>query len=373
MFFILVLIYLFFWRKKVGFLHPNCAQGGGGERVLWIALDAMKMEDVIVFGQKTDMDVIYKQFGVKPKVKIYSIPFSNSKSSLLFQALRFFMFGLLSILRQPVDLLIDTQGLPFIYPVCWLLRIKVISYTHYPIISKSTRLDHRILRFWYKWSLKCASLVFVNSTWTYNQIKEMVPCTILYPPCFQHEAKQKTNTILSLAQFRPEKNHNMQIRAFALAVEQGLKANLIFVGGCRDISDIQRVKNLQQLAMELKVDQMCKFVIDAPLDEVKKLLETALVGLHSMKDEHFGIVLVEYMAAGVIPVAHNSGGPKEDIVKPFKGQRTGYLCSTEQEYADALLEIFQNPSNEISIAAQNQAKQFSESSFQRKWMNIFNA
>lgn len=33
-----------------------------------------------------------------------------------------------------------------------------------------------------------------------------------------------------------------------------------------------------------------------------------------MVDEHFGISIVEYMAAGLVPIAHNSGGPRADIV-----------------------------------------------------------
>jgi alpha-1,2-mannosyltransferase len=52
-----------------------------------------------------------------------------------------------------------------------------------------------------------------------------------------------------------------------------------------------------------------------------------------MWNEHFGIGIVEFMAAGVIPVAHNSGGPKSDIIIP---ERTGFLASTAEEYADAL-------------------------------------
>jgi alpha-1,2-mannosyltransferase len=42
-------------------------------------------------------------------------------------------------------------------------------------------------------------------------------------------------------------------------------------------------------------------------------LSKSLIGLHTMWNEHFGIGVVEYMAAGLIPVAHNTGGPKMDI------------------------------------------------------------
>lgn len=34
-----------------------------------------------------------------------------------------------------------------------------------------------------------------------------------------------------------------------------------------------------------------------------------------MKSEHFGIAIVEMMAAGLLVLAHNSAGPKTDIIK----------------------------------------------------------
>ena len=32
------------------------------------------------------------------------------------------------------------------------------------------------------------------------------------------------------------------------------------------------------------------------------------------------------MAAGVVAIAHNSGGPRDDIIVPVQGQATGNLC-----------------------------------------------
>ena len=42
--------------------------------------------------------------------------------------------------------------------------------------------------------------------------------------------------------------------------------------------------------------------------------------------------------SGVVPIAHNSGGPREDIVQPARegGQPNGFLCEAVEEYADAL-------------------------------------
>ena len=50
-----------------------------------------------------------------------------------------------------------------------------------------------------------------------------------------------------------------------------------------------------------------------------------MVGIHTMVNEHFGIGIVEYMAAGLIPLANGSGGPLLDIVVPHDGNPTGKL------------------------------------------------
>eukprot|EP01027_Heterolobosea_sp_BB2_P008481 GEZU01012584.1.p2 GENE.GEZU01012584.1~~GEZU01012584.1.p2 ORF type:complete len:101 (-),score=27.46 GEZU01012584.1:161-463(-) len=88
-----------------------------------------------------------------------------------------------------------------------------------------------------------------------------------------------------------------------------------------------------------------------------------------MWNEHFGISVVEFMAAGVITLAHNSAGPKMDIVVPFEGKQTGYLAETEEEYANFMHSILldydsRNPRlMEIQKYARKQAQRFSEETF----------
>lgn len=40
--------------------------------------------------------------------------------------------------------------------------------------------------------------------------------------------------------------------------------------------------------------------------ELISLLGGAIAGMHSMTDEHFGISVVEYMAAGAIPIGRHT-------------------------------------------------------------------
>lgn len=68
----------------------------------------------------------------------------------------------------------------------------------------------------------------VNSTWTANHIRQLwwrwgAPVCV-FPPCttdtFQKlplDRKLKRLYLVSVAQFRPEKNHELQLKAFALA------------------------------------------------------------------------------------------------------------------------------------------------------------
>ncbi len=54
------------------------------------------------------------------------------------------------------------------------------------------------------------------------------------------------------------------------------------------------------MSQDLGLADSVDFCVNASAAEVRELLGGAVGGLHSMVDEHFGISIVEYMAAGTL-------------------------------------------------------------------------
>lgn len=81
------------------------------------------------------------------------------------------------------------------------------------------------------------------------------------------------------------------------------------------------------------------------------------------------------MAAGLVMLAHNSAGPKMDIVVPYRGQNSGFLAETEEQYCDSLYSIYKMDSKKRSYireAAREQVKKFSQEKFNSDFLEVFN-
>lgn len=90
-----------------------------------------------------------------------------------------------------------------------------------------------------------------------------------------------------------------------------------------------------------------------------------------MWNEHFGIGVVEYLAAGLVSVVNDSGGPKLDIVVPWEGGETGFRASTEGEYARAFERVMGMGEEErvgMRRRARARARAFGEVAFERLWV-----
>ncbi|MEQ2190674.1 asparagine-linked glycosylation protein, partial [Xenoophorus captivus] len=258
----------------------------------------------------------------------------------------------------------------------------------------------------------CSDVVMVNSTWTLGHILALwrAPSrtSIVYPPCdvrafldiplegededeleegweelgrelgSEEEGRggvdRKCHSIVSVGQFRPEKDHPLQIRAFRKLLDRkgdgpgGREAlRLVLIGGCRNQEDEDRVLMLRGLCQELGVSDRVDFRLNVPFEELKRELVNATIGLHTMWNEHFGIGVVECMAAGTIVLAHKSGGPKLDIVVPHEGRQTGFLADSDDSYAAAMetiLALSPLAKLEIKRAARESVGRFSDQEFE---------
>ncbi|XP_069011263.1 GDP-Man:Man(3)GlcNAc(2)-PP-Dol alpha-1,2-mannosyltransferase-like [Embiotoca jacksoni] len=263
----------------------------------------------------------------------------------------------------------------------------------------------------------CSDVIMVNSTWTLGHIlalwRSPSRTSVVYPPCdvrafldvpLEEEKEdedeteegweelgrelgteeggggggegwdRKCHSIVSVGQFRPEKDHQLQIRAFRKLLDRkgdgpgGRESlRLVLIGGCRNQEDEERVLMLRGLCQELGVSDRVDFKLNIPFEELKRELVDATIGLHTMWNEHFGIGVVECMAAGTVVLAHKSGGPKLDIVVPYEGRQAGFLADSEDGYAAAMETILAlSPAARLEIRrnARDSVDRFSDQEFE---------
>ena len=319
------------------------------------------------------------------------------------------------------DIFIDTMGYAFAVAFCSYLfpKVPTAAYVHYPTISTDMleSLDDTIGEkgihagagkglkgkgkryYWHAFAKlygfvgRQIDVVMCNSTWTQGHIQQLWKAKnasrsfacIVYPPCPVEELesriqltreseKQRQNTVLYIAQFRPEKNHSLILRAFAKFYHGAKeKPRLVLIGSVRsNTPDEKHVYNLRLEARELKIKDATTFICDAPFSVILEHLQISSIGTNGMYAEHFGIGNVEGLAAGLIPVVHNSGGPKLDIVVPFEGQPIGFHAATDTEYAAAFASVAAMGAEErLAMRQRGRAstRRFTEGVFARKWVD----
>lgn len=407
-------------RRIFGFLHPNASAGGGGERVLWAAVKQTLQNDnniaAIYMAARKGLTLsellehVYSRFGISftpseaNRIVIIGLTQTNLINpetfpwlTLVGQAFGMAVLGYEAISNLMPDVFVETTGLAFCYPVVsWIGCVPVLSYVHYPFVQHSMiqtlkwwspkQLYWRLLLVAYRFALKFSSVTTSNSTWTSEHLLP-IKSDIVFPPCavqdFHPSTEQRTPAIVYVAQFRPEKRHEIVLKAFSRVKSQirkvsGQRPHLIFIGSVRDEDDAIRVLALRRLATELGLTEHdCTIVENAPWPNVRRILETSLVGLNAMWNEHFGMGVVEIMAAGLIPVVHASAGPLLDIVKNtdhgffFKSARDpDYKKGEYPSLSEALLSAFSlNPADRkaMSLRVQAASQKFGDAQFATAW------
>jgi glycosyltransferase involved in cell wall biosynthesis len=136
---------------------------------------------------------------------------------------------------------------------------------------------------------------------------------VLYPPVDIHFQKGIKNPkrIVSLGRFAPHKRQLEQIQVFHELTDFefyliGFKNNEAYFNSLAAYIAEHKMTNVHLVA-------------DASEQERNDLLTSATYFIHALREEPFGITTVQGIAAGCLPLVHNSGGQRE--VVPFEELR----------------------------------------------------
>ncbi|KAK0867094.1 asparagine-linked glycosylation protein [Friedmanniomyces endolithicus] len=430
----------------VGFFHPFCNAGGGGERLLFAAILATQRRypNALCVVYTGDHDASKDQILNNVRNR-FNIELNAARTCFLYLSTREYVLASkwphFTLLGQSIgslilgwdavnllvpDILIDTMRYAFVLALSkWLFpNLPTGAYVHYPTIStdmlsslhtevssgqglnaglgkgtkgRAKQVYWELFAKLYSWVGGSVDVVMTNSSWTQNHISRLwTPArkkrgkknaiSVVYPPCAVEELTAKipvdaesertrTRNLLYIAQFRPEKMHHVIIDAFSAFLKRykhlthdGPTPKLILVGSVRDDHDEKRVYKLRLQTQEIK--DHVQFVVNAKWPQILEFLKSSSVGVNGMWNEHFGIGVVEYQAAGLISVVNDSGGPKADIVVDIDGKPTGFRATTPEQFAAGFAEALSLPANEAFAMRQRARKsswRFSEQVFNDAW------
>lgn len=246
--------------------------------------------------------------------------------------------------------------------------MKVVFYCHFPdlLLAHHTTVLRRLYRkpidFVEEITTGMADMILVNSKFTAstfaNTFKRLhargIRPAVLYPAVnvdqFDEPHSYKLN-FLSINRFERKKNIELAVSAFArlhtleehaLQSQKLNEATLTIAGGydSRLRENVEYLDELKHLAAREGVSSRISFVTSCSTAERNKLLSQCLCVIYTPKDEHFGIVPLEAMAAHKPVIACNSGGPVETV----KDAETGFLCDpTPEDFSLAMAKLIQDP------------------------------
>jgi glycosyltransferase involved in cell wall biosynthesis len=196
-------------------------------------------------------------------------------------------------------------------------------------------------------------------------------CTVLYPPIKIDEiatyisssssSSSRDDICIVLSRLSPEKKIELAIEAFNTKVLNNKQLLIIGYLSRENKNYYQRLRDLS------KRNQNIKILPNLRRNAVFPLLFKAKILFHPMPNEHFGIAIIEAMAAGCLPVVHASGGPLEIV----ENGRYGLIYRDLSEIPELLNCAF-NLSKHFQHKVKNRALQFDIKHFQEKLIALIN-
>jgi len=276
------------------------------------------------------------------------------------------------MLKSKCEVLIDTYSNA-------LLPGVDVCYIHHPLLKKIESHPHHLRNRLYFSAYQSflnsrkrditRKLFFANSKFTADAVKSEFGLTpyILYPPISTdlldyngtESDDQRDNTVITVARISAEKN--LKIIPYIAKLTSNISFTIVGL-----LDSIQEFNSLIRLINELGVSDKVKILTNIKRNDLKRILRTSKVYLHTSVNEHFGISIVEGMASGCIPIVHNSGGPKEFVPSSRR-------YATIEDAAQKIDKAVDRWSPKEACSLSSYAEKFSVSNFSERFMKIFNS
>ncbi|KAL3631474.1 hypothetical protein CASFOL_024458 [Castilleja foliolosa] len=380
---------------NIAIIHPDLGIGGAERLIVDAAVElSSKGHNIHIFTSHHDKTRCFEETisGTFP-VTVYGAFLPRHifyRLHAICAYLRCIFVALCVLFLYPSFDIVIADQVSVVIPLMKMKRLsKVIFYCHFPdmLLAQHTTILRRIYRapidFLEEITTGMADLILVNSKFTASTFAKTfkrldtrgVRPAVLYPAVNVDQFDEPNATklsFLSINRFERKKNIELAISAFALLYKsqqefvKGDKNNelsLIVAGGFdrRLRENVVYLEELKALAEREGISNKVQFITSCPTSERNILLSQCLCVLYTPKDEHFGIVPIEAMAAHKPVIACNSGGPVESI----KNGVTGYLCEPNaRDFSTAMANFVRDP--QISKTMGREAREHVVRSFSTK-------
>jgi glycosyltransferase involved in cell wall biosynthesis len=225
----------------------------------------------------------------------------------------------------------------------------------------------KIIKYGY-WNLMRNSTVITNSEFSRRAIINALglhDIYILSPPIdletFRNIAlmtngyKETNDIILVISRIAPHKKIENAIKLAKILKDNNIGKGMKIVGNLYYYF-FDYYSELKQMVLDLGLTDYVTFEINARLDKLISIIGESRVYFHPMVGEHFGMAVLEAMAAGLIPVVPNEGGIIEFVPKKYQYQSIEHA-------AEIIMYIFNHLPKTERIKISDDINKFSNSHY----------
>ena len=355
---------------RIVIVHPRMNVRGGGERVVIHSIKEALREghEVYLASEEFDVQSFEDFFGVQGLLNNIQLltypPFRPIiRKAVLYQRLIYQQSRLRKIVsKRRFDLIFNTAEVSNQPPA----RLPAIEYCYFPEYFSHLESDG-LSGIWemYYWPAKVfyhervsrVDRLLSVSDFTRQFVRQKWgrESTTLYPPCpidlYNNLGTAKQDLVVTVGRMAPEKRMGL----FLEIARKLPEVEFVIVGS------IPPEGGSYYNSLKGAAPGNVSFVV-APLRKVRDLLGRAKVYVHTALNEHFGITIVEAMAAGCVPTVNDSGGPREIV-----SDDVGYRWNNVNEAVGQILKLIKDDDvrKRLSKRAISRARLFGPDTFEQ--------